>query len=348
MAHLFIHGVDAAFHLRYAAGDNITTSSTLLTSPALFSVQIFSQNTDSPLIFAASKDVLSKAVLLIHPQPDAPTSLTVDASNTAVGAQLEQRQGRSWVPLAFFSRKLSDSEKKYSAFDRELLASYSALKHFRHFLEGRLFTLYTDHKPLTFALTSQTDRSPRQTRHLSFIAEFTTDIQHIKGKFNVVADTLSRLNTIGTTADATNPNHLNSLTTDPPGGDCINFDHLAKDQVNSEEMTSYRTATTGLVLKDVDIGSSKLLCDISMGVQRPVLPTLWARPVFNKIHGLCHSGVRPSQKAIAKRFVWHSRRRDIRQWCKECQTARLPKYTVIHDLLSQNACSHRIGSGVSM
>ncbi|GFS12213.1 Pol polyprotein [Elysia marginata] len=253
--------------------------------------------------FDSAKDVLSKAVLLHHPQPDALTSLTVDASNTAVGVQLEQRQGRFWVPLAFFSRKLSDSEKKYSAFDRELLASYSAIKHFRHFLEGRLFTLYTDHKPLKFALTSQTDRSPRQTRHLSFIAEFTTDIQYIKGKFNVVDDTLLRLNTIGTTADATNPNHLNYLTTDPPGGDCIIFDHLAKDQVNSEEMASYRTATTGLVLKDVDIGSSTLLCDISMGIPRPVLPTLWARPVFNKIYGLCHSGVRPTQKAIAKRFV---------------------------------------------
>ncbi|GFO45478.1 Pol polyprotein [Plakobranchus ocellatus] len=107
--------------------------------------------------------------------------LTVDASSTAVGAQLEQRQGQSWVPLAFFSRKLSDAEKKYSAFDRELLASYSAVKHFRHFLERRPLTLYTDHKPLTFALSSETDRSPRQTRHLTFIAEFTTDIRHIKG-----------------------------------------------------------------------------------------------------------------------------------------------------------------------
>ncbi|GFO33311.1 Pol polyprotein [Plakobranchus ocellatus] len=212
--------------------------------------------------FDSAKEVLSKAVLLHHLQPDAPTSLTVDASNTAVGAQLEQRQGRSWVPLAFFSRKLSDFEKKYSAFDRELLASYSAVRHFRHFLEGRPFTLNTDHKPLKFALSSQTDRSPRQTRHLSLIAEFTTDIQHIKGKFNVVADVLS----IGTTADAGISNHLNSLTTDLFGSDCINFDRLAKDQVNSEEMASYRTASTGLVLKDVDIGSSILLCDTSMGL----------------------------------------------------------------------------------
>ncbi|GFO11318.1 Pol polyprotein [Plakobranchus ocellatus] len=41
----------------------------------------------------SAKEVLSKAVLLHHPQPYAPTSLTVDPSTTAVGAQLEQRQG---------------------------------------------------------------------------------------------------------------------------------------------------------------------------------------------------------------------------------------------------------------
>ncbi|GFN91724.1 Pol polyprotein [Plakobranchus ocellatus] len=275
--------------------------------------------------YDSAKEVLSKTVLLHHLQPDAPTSFTVDASNTAVGAQLEQRQGRSWLQLAFFSRKLSDSEKKYSAFGRELLASYRAVRHFRHFLEGGPFTLYTDHKPLTFALSSQTDRTPLQTRHLSFSAEFTTDIQHIKSKFNVVADALSRLNTIGTTADAASSNHLISLTTDPLGGDCINFDRLAKDQVNSQEMASYHTATTGLVLKDVDIGSSTLLCDISMGAPRPVLSTPWTRRVFNKIHG-----VRPTQKAISQRFVWHGMRREIRQWCKacpDCQASEIHRHT---------------------
>ncbi|GFS03714.1 Pol polyprotein [Elysia marginata] len=265
--------------------------------------------------FDKVKEMLARSALLYHPQPDAPTSLTVDASNTTVGAQLEQRQGRSWVPLAFFSRKLSESEKKYSAFDRELLASYSAIRHFRHFLEGRSFTLYTDHKPLTFALSSNSDRSPRQTRHLSFIAEFTTDIQHIKGKFNVVADALSRINTSDITSNAADTKKLCPVSAHPLGVDCTNFDQLAEDQIRSGEMASYRTTTTGLVLKDIDIGSSTLFCDTSMGVPRPVLPSSWTRPVFNKIHGLSHSGVRPTQKAIAQLFVWHGMKRDIRQWC---------------------------------
>ncbi|GFO31283.1 Pol polyprotein [Plakobranchus ocellatus] len=63
---------------------------------------------------------------------------------------------------------------------------------------------------------------------------------------------------------------------------------------------------------------------------RPVLPTPWTRPVFNKIHGLSHSGVRPTQKAISQRFVWHGMRRDIRQWCKacpECQASKVHRHT---------------------
>ena len=36
------------------------------------------------------------------------------------------------------------------------------------------------------------DRSPRQTHHLSFIAEFSSDIRHVSGAANVVADALSR------------------------------------------------------------------------------------------------------------------------------------------------------------
>ncbi|GFO32837.1 Gag Pol polyprotein [Plakobranchus ocellatus] len=273
--------------------------------------------------FDEVKKILARSVLLHHPLPDAPTSLTVDASSTAVGAQLEQRQGQSWVPLAFFSRKLSDAEKKYSAFDRELLASYSAIKHFRHFLKGRPFTLYTDHKPLTFALSSETDRSPRQTRHLAFIAEFTTDIRHIKGKFNVVADALSRATTTSNAADTINLCPVS--TSHPVEIDWTDFAQLAKDQIQSGEMASYRTATTGLILKDIDIGPSTLFCDTSLGVTRPVLPVSWTRPVFNKIHGLSHPGVRPKQKAIAQRFVWHGMKRDIRQWCKECPDCQASK-----------------------
>ena len=58
--------------------------------------------------FVAVKEALSAAVLLTFPDPEAETSLTCDASDTAVGAVVEQRSGNgSWQPVCFVSKKLS-------------------------------------------------------------------------------------------------------------------------------------------------------------------------------------------------------------------------------------------------
>jgi cleavage and polyadenylation specificity factor subunit 1 len=147
--------------------------------------------------FAECKDNLSRANLLAHPDPNAPLALVTDASTFAMGAGLQQRVHNAWQPLAFFYRKLNPAQQKYSAYDRELLAVYEAVRYFRHMLEARHFTIFTDHKPLTYAFQQKRDRcSPRQFNHLDFIAQFTTDVRHISGQDNVVADTLSRVESI--------------------------------------------------------------------------------------------------------------------------------------------------------
>ena len=82
-----------------------------------------------------------------------------------------------WRPLAYFSVKLDNTQKRYSTFDQELLACYLAVRHFRWMLEGSVFHILTDHKPLVFALKNQSeDKTAWQLRHLSFITELTSDI----------------------------------------------------------------------------------------------------------------------------------------------------------------------------
>ena len=143
--------------------------------------------------FRHAKDLIIRVPELIHPHSSAPISLALDASDSHVAAVLQQRVDEAWFPLAFFSRKLSDTEKKYSAFDRKLLAAYLSIRHLRFMLEGREFLLFTDHKPLTSALfRSSPPWSARQQRHLAYIAEFTSSIVHVPGLENTSADVLSR------------------------------------------------------------------------------------------------------------------------------------------------------------
>ena len=89
---------------------------------------------------------------------------------------------------------MKPAETRYSTFDRELLAIYLAIKHFQHFVEGHQFHVLTDHKPLTFAFSTQSSKlMQRQIRRLNFPSHFTTDVRHIKGSDNPVVDALSHI-----------------------------------------------------------------------------------------------------------------------------------------------------------
>ena len=160
--------------------------------------------------FGKVKQQLVDATLLVHPNVNAPLCLITDASDVGIGSVLQQQ----WcgIPLSFYSKRLQPAECRYSTFGRELLAVYLSIKHFQRMLEGHFFCVYTDHKPLTYALKSKPDcHSPREIRQLDLIAQFTSDIRHISGKRNTAADALSRL-------------EVNALQAD----EIIDFDALAE------------------------------------------------------------------------------------------------------------------------
>ena len=215
--------------------------------------------------FQDAKNALQNSVLLHHPDPSAPLTLT-DASDVAVGAVLAQADDR---PISFYSKKLSDAERKYSTFDRELLAVFLAIQHFRHVLEGRSFTVFTDHKPLCGAMSSLAERSPRQTRHLSFIAEFTANLRHVPGPSNVVADALRRLSgaqpstTMPITAARSPSSGCVSSISQPLRLPDLDLEAMVRLQRTCvEEMESYsQTPSTSIVVEPVALLSgTSLLC----------------------------------------------------------------------------------------
>ena len=108
-------------------------------------------NHPATLALANVKEAIAKATLLVHPELEAPTCIMTDALETAVEAVLQQRIANQWQPLAYFSRALKPAQTRYSAFDREQLAIYLAVKHFCYFIEGHQFFIQTDHNPLMYA-----------------------------------------------------------------------------------------------------------------------------------------------------------------------------------------------------
>lgn len=252
--------------------------------------------------FEKCKQQLANAALLSHPTYNAPTSLWIDASDTGMGGVLQQFFNGEWRPIAFYSKKLSSAQTKYSAYDRELLAAYSALKHFQYFLEGREFFICTDHKPLIYAFKQKPDKaSPRQLRHLDYIGQHTVDIRHISGKENVVADALSR---------------INAITMPSP----IDYKALASSQESDEELKLLIEGNTSLDLKKMTIPGveAEIYCDVSTKNVRPYITKEFRKSLFDSLHGISHPGIQSTINMVKSRFIWPSIGKDIRSWTKCC------------------------------
>jgi transposase InsO family protein len=273
----------------------------------------------------AAKQAVAQATHLVHPLPGAKISLFVDASADHVGAALQQRTAPSdpWRPLGFFLIKLEPAQTRYSAFNWELWACFAGIRHFRHMLEGRRFTIYTDHKPLTHALHRASDPwTARQCRQLAYIAEFTSDIQHVAGRDNVVSDTLSRpLPTC--TAEESDPTLVAVVAA---ADSSLDYAAIAARQKQCPEVAA-AVASSALRVRPVMFNDSEVYCDFSTGTARPLIKAADKKQVFLAFHSLAHPGVRASRRLLAARVVWKGMAADINRWCRDCQPCQRGKVT---------------------
>lgn len=270
-------------------------------------------NAEADTVFEECKQDLAKATFLAHPLHDAKMVIQVDASNFAVGAALNQINNGQLEPLGFYSKQMTETQKRYSTYDRELLAIYQSIKHFKHLIEGRECIVHTDHKPLSFAFAQNPDKaSPRQLRQLDLIGQFTTDIRHIAGKNNIVADTLSRIEEIQSDID---------------------YNRLAEMQTKDEELLNIlkQPSKTSLQLKKIKLPNANgyIYCDVSTKQVRPFIPEPMRTQAFYTLHRLSHPGPRPSVKLITERFVWPGMKQEIKTMvrsCIQCQKSKISRH----------------------
>ncbi|XP_003367811.1 putative integrase core domain protein [Trichinella spiralis] len=190
---------------------------------------------------------------------------------------------------------------RYSAFGRELLAIYLAIRHFRHWLEGRQFTVLTDHKPIVQAVQRGTgSHNPREVRQLDYITSFTSDVRHIKGTQNTVADLLSRAS-------------VGSLSVVL---DSVNLRQLADAQQADPELPAVRRYSS-LRLRRVKLEGTDIVlwCDTAQSKTRPYVP-----------QSLHHAArIRGSRRLVKQSYVWPGMNKDVARWTRSCLTCQRTK-----------------------
>lgn len=144
--------------------------------------------------FKLVKQELTKPTVLTLYDPNADTKVSADASSHGLGAVLLQKVEEVWKPVAYASRSMSDTEKRYAQIEKEALATTWACEKFSMFILGKHIEIETDHKPLVplLGVKHLDTLPPRVLRFRLRLDRFNYTISHVPGKELYTADTLSR------------------------------------------------------------------------------------------------------------------------------------------------------------
>jgi hypothetical protein len=147
----------------------------------------FTWNTAADEAFERLKKAVTSAPVLSLPNFALPFEIECDASGKGVGAVLMQMKH----PIAYFSKAFNSSRLSKSAYDKELMALVLAIQHWRHYLLGRKFVVYSDQKSLKHLL-QQRITTANQREWMSKLLGFDFEVVYKVGVENKVADALSR------------------------------------------------------------------------------------------------------------------------------------------------------------
>ena len=142
--------------------------------------------------FAGLRDAMIRAPILAFPTESGDYVLDTDASNFGLGGVLSQIQSGVECVIAYCSRALRPSQRKYCTTKREMLAVVSMCMQFCSYLRGAKFTLRsTDHKSLVW-LHRFKDTEGMMARWLHTLHQFQFTIVHQAVSDHGNADGLSR------------------------------------------------------------------------------------------------------------------------------------------------------------
>ena len=272
--------------------------------------------------FQDLKARLLKAPILFYPDFSKSFYIACDASNVGLGAVLLQKGNGSLLPVAYASRTLNQVERRYSVTEHESLSVVYALKKFRYFILGFQVMVITDHKPILdlFRKRAFTNNDKFNRYFLSIFFSI------YPGRFNVIADGLSRLsedelsNCVAFTCQVIDLD-LDLVKVEQDKDEVIR--NIKADLLlHPETVLDFVLINDCLYLKPTKNNSSSRLF-----IPKSLVPKVLMICHSHKLVG--HPGVRKTQNLVSKNYFWKHCSRDAKEFVLNCETCQLSKGNVM-------------------
>lgn len=313
-------------------------------TPLMSKNQKFIWTSEAQLAFENLKEVLVKAPVLVHFDPEATHELRTDASSYAIGAILYQKHEDPKLEgvVLYYSKTLSETQRRYSATERELLAAFSAITELQHYLFGKKFILCTDHQALSL-LRNHKDPHNRIARWVAQLQGFDFEVCYKRGIDHKDADCMSRFveETSPETVEVDKENAadlirsicpITSQQTDEELENDLNADlplDIRFEQEEDEYCSKYIRILENPNLSDEEkLRQAKhftMQNDALHRIQQNdillVIPARRRAAILLSCHDIPlagHLGFQRTYSVIRCRFYWPKMRKDIKKYCASC------------------------------
>jgi predicted aspartyl protease len=293
--------------------------------------------------FEKLKEEMTKNVILHMPDFRKEFILTCDASDTAIGATLGQRDPSGIIrPVSFASKCLTKPQRAWSITERELFACCHFIQFYKQYLMLNHFTLQTDHNAILWLKTSK-HLTPKLVRMGVLLSTYNFTIEHIPGKLNFVADALSRLPREKVTVASVDfiqligPVTMDDIKDAQMSDYDINlFEHLRRDEYidyNDADLT--QTVKSMLKYRDLFVKLRGIWYKArDTGDLVPVLPSKLHEVVISHLHDAesqAHCGLSKTLARVNQRVYFPNITKIVKDYIKRCQLCTMmkrPKYLV--------------------
>lgn len=251
--------------------------------------------------FEEMKQILCSQPILTIFDPNLPIHIYTDASILGVGAVLKQPQeNNEEKPVAYFSKKLNEVQKRKKAVYLECLAIKECVKYWQHLLIGRKFTVFSDHKPLeNMNIKSRTDEELGDLSY--YLSQYDFQIKYSPGKYNTEADCLSR-NPVLEPHD-NQEEQLKVVNT-------ITLEDILKDQIKNEYIQCRKDK--------LQIRNNVYYKKVNRK-EKIIISEKFSLEFMKNVHtDLGHIGIKQMQRMISSVYTAENMSKNIKSICENC------------------------------